>query len=190
MTIEERLAAVESMMAAITIDPANGGVTTGGNVAIEDGGRAPSNPLKLFLGNIALRGLYFFWQKRFEGQGSEYWGGFETWLNPGEGKPPGWGYGALPGRAWFMNFLLEANGVQVGQSVVVQRIYLQQPAHRNLETGAFEKAHRYDAQGVPFTAGGQVMGGIYPDYGDLVVRIERVGNEVWLFAPGGDVRLG
>lgn len=160
------------------IDLANQNVTTAGNVNLISR-REPSNPIKLFMGKDQDTGFYFFFQERFPGQGSDTWGGFETFsrVNPEE---PAWGYGALPMRAWGLNFLLEANGDQVGRNLVVEKIYLQKPAHRSLVTGEFEKPHHYDLFGIPWDTQGNRMGGIYPDGSDLGVYITRIDDRVVL----------
>lgn len=167
-------------------------IQTDGNMSML-GDRPPGSPLKFFIGKDFQRGLYFFFQERFPGQGTELWGGFETYQAPPDGDPThaSWGYGALPGRAWFQNFLLEANGDNVSRNVVTNRIYLQVPAHRNLSTGVFEKPSSYSPEGVPLAADGSPLGGIYPDFNDLGTYFAREGDQVVLYINGAEaVRWG
>lgn len=189
-SLEERIAWLEAEIETLRqwVDFANGNIATPGNIT-QQGSREPSNPLKLYLGSDSDHGLYFFFQERPPGQGSPLWGGFETFARVNLDQPA-WGYGALPLRAWGMNFLLEANGDQVGRNLVVERIYLQSPAHRNLQTGAFEKPDHYDQDGVPYDHDGNQMGGIYYDAGDLNVYLTRVGPHVVLFNHGQETVLG
>lgn len=188
MTDAERIAALEARLDKLEsmLDPSTENLRISGNINMV-GPREDGNPIKLFMGPDMDRGLYFFVDKRDPAEGTEYFAGFETYVKPD--GPPAVGYGALPLRSWGMLGVDELNGVIVRRNIVAQAIYLQTPAHRNLQTGAFEKAHHYDTKGVPYTEAGEMMGGIYPDYSDLSVRLERVGDEVWLFAPGGDRRL-
>ena len=181
MTLEERVAWLEGVIDKLMalMDVSNGNISTPGNVSMV-GPRDPGNPTKLFMGPDVDRGGYFFSQERFPGQGTPYWFGFETFerIDPAN---PSWGYGYWPLRVWGLNFILEANGDQVGRNIVAEKIYLQSPAHRNMTTGKFEKPDHYDEFGVPFTAAGEQMGGIYYDAGDLSTYITREGAEVVLY---------
>lgn len=187
MTLEERVAQLEAALAAI-LQAGTHNIETDGNVSMV-GSREPGNPQKLFMGPDMNRGGYFFSQERFPGQGTPYWAGYETFerVDPAN---PSWGYGYWPMRMWGQNFLLEANGDNVSRNVVAERIYLQSPAHRNMQTGAFEKPDHYDQFGVPFTADGQQMGGIYYDKNDLEVYLTREGREVVLYNNGNRTVLG
>lgn len=183
------LAELEAEVAELRriVDVLTGNLSTPGNI-MQVGERAPSDPLKHFLGPTPDRGFYVFAQQRFPDQGGPFWAGFETFERVSEANPA-WGYGRWPGRIWFQNLLFEANGAMVLPTLVAQRIYLQQPLHRNLATGEFQPAHHYDAQGVPYTETGEELGGIYWDTQDLGVRIERVGDRVLLFAGDKEVQL-
>ena len=187
MTLEERVAQVEATLASI-LQAGTANIETAGNLSLV-GARDPGNPTKLFMGPSFDRGGYFYSQERFPGQGTPYWAGYETFerVDPAN---PSWGYGYWPMRMWGLNFLLEANGDNVSRNIVAQRIYLQSPAHRNMQTGNFEKPDYYDQFGVPFTAAGEQMGGIGVDTQDLRVRIERVGDTVMLFVGDKQVQLG
>ncbi len=139
------------------------GLTTAGNLTLEDGGRVPSNPVKVLLGFLGrATGLYVFWQRRFGGQAQgEYWAGLETALEPPDGRPVAEGYGALPLRLWGQNVLLEANGALVVRHVVCERVYLAPPVYRHRWTGAFVTASGWSGAGEPLDAEGRVLGGIY-----------------------------
>ena len=179
--LKQRVDALEAALAAV-VQPGTANIVTQGNITLEDAGRDPSDPVKLFLGKLAEHGLYFFWQNRPPGQGTDVWGGFETWTAPPDGDPAhaSWGYGALPGRAWFQGWCLEADSSETIRNIVAERIYLAPPLYRNLQTGGFELPDHYSAQGVPFTALGEMMGGIQPDREHLNVYITRDGDDVVL----------
>ena len=159
MLIDERVEALEQALARLDIY----GLTTAGNVTLEDGGREPSNPVKLLLGKLAQAlGLYAFFQRRFDGQAvGEYWAGMETSQQPPDGSPVAWGYGALPMRLWWQNCLLEANGTLVVRNVVAERVYLAPPVYRDMRTGAFISPSSWSPAGEPLDAEGRLLGGIY-----------------------------
>ena len=186
MTLEERVAWLEQFADKLIalLDVNQGNITTPGNIN-QVGPRDPSNPIKQFMGPSMDAGLYTFMQERFPGQGTSLWAGLETFQRPDDDPAhAAWGYGALPLRLWGLTFLLEGNGDNVVRNIVAEKFYLQTPAHRNLQTGAFEKAHHYDAQGVPYTAAGMQLGGIYFDQADLGVYLTREGDSVVLYNQG------
>lgn len=159
MTIEERVDALEQTITRLD----QYGLTTAGNVILEDSGRAPSNPVKLLLGKLSQAlGLYAFFQRRFDDQArGEYWAGLETSQQPPDGNPIAWGYGALPMRLWGQNCLLEANGALVVRNVVAERVYLAPPVYRNMRTGVFVSPSSWSAAGEPLDDHGNLLGGIY-----------------------------
>lgn len=188
MTDSERIAALEQQVANLTaIIQSNGNIRTPGNVYLIDP-REPSNPTKLYMGPSDDIGFYIYSQERFPGQGSKYWAGMETFerVNP---QKPAAGYGFHPLRLWGKNNLWEANGTQVGVSIVAQRIYLQEPLHIDPMTGDKVKADHYDDFGTPYTSDGRELGGIYWNKNDLGHRIERIGDKVMLFTPQGEKEL-
>lgn len=161
-TIEERMEAVEQELQRLRAF----GLGTLGNVTLEDGGREPSNPVKLLLGKLGENlGLYGFFQRRFAGQAQgEYWAGLETSV---PADPPANGYGGLPMRLWGQNVLLESNGALVVRTAVAERIYLSPPVYRDLRTGAFVSPSAWSDAGEPLDADGNLLGGIMYDTDDL-----------------------
>ena len=87
------------------------------------GHRSASDPLKVYVGPTRDEGLYTFVQER----GETVWAGMETFRRPAKGVAVAEGYGALPGRIWFKNALIEENGVLVVPEVVAEKIILQHP---------------------------------------------------------------
>ena len=155
----------------IDVDAQN--ITMRGNLMMVSQ-REDGNPILLFMGDSLDRGLYFFFDKRDPAEGTEYFAGFETYAKP-EGQPPSVGYGALPLREWGMAGLAELNGDNVRRNIVAEKVYLQTPAHRNLQTGQLVKAAYYDSKGVPYTSEDLPMGGIYYDAADLGTYIAQDG---------------
>jgi len=179
--VEERIAHLEAKLdyyagvidkLAALVNPDNGNIVTSGNITSNDEAnpRPPSDPLKWLLGC-----LYFFSQNRFPGQGTEQWAGFETYRQPPDGNPThaAWGYGGEAGRMWWMNLLAEANGDLVSRHVIADRIYFQQPKHRDMTTGDFVLPHHYDQFGVPYADAAETnrLGGIQVDYNALDVSL-------------------
>ena len=183
--LKAQVEVLTTALAGIVQDGTNN-IQTIGNISMI-GPRDPSNPRKFFMGPSFDRGVYLFSQERFAGQGSDEWGGIETYRKPDDDPShASWGYGADPGRMWWQNFLLEANGDQVGVNVVANRIYLQQPKYRNLQTGGWEKPYQYH-NGVPCKADGTPLGGIQVDFDDLGSYITRDGDRLVLYHGGVEV---
>lgn len=165
--LDELRARIEALEAVI--DPGSMNILTLGNLTLEDEGREPGNPVKLFLGFLSrATGLYAFWQRRFGGQAlGEYWAGLETSLAPPDGRPVAEGYGALPLRLWGQNVLLEANGALVVRTVVAEKVYLAPPVYRHRWTGEFVAPSAWSQAGEPLDEQGRVLGGIMYDPADL-----------------------
>lgn len=121
--------------------------------------RSFSDPIKLFLGPSGQRGLYGFVQERPDGS---LFVGLESYQAPPAGRPVAEGYGALPGRLWFRETLIEADGTMVARSVVAERLYLQPPAR---------------------TPGGALT----YDAGDLGTYLTRAGGDLILYHDGREV---
>ena len=175
-SIEERLSALEVVMR-------DGNITTNGNFYTNDTGRASYNPVKWFMGTMK-KGLYFFFQKRFDDQANEkYWAGFETFRDPGlTPDKVSWGYGALPGRMWFQGHCMEADGTYVTRSVVAERVYLAPPVYRHMKTGEFKHPSSWSPSGEPLDENQELMGGIY--YKDVSCYITREVDEVVVYNRG------
>ena len=174
MTLEERIEALESIIL-------HGGYTTGNYMMV--GPRDHTSPIKHYMGKTEDDGLYQFFQERSPGQGTDYWGGLQTFRRFDHANPAK-GYGFHPLRLWGKLFQIEANGNLVARNMVVERIYLQHPLHMNPATGNYERPAEYDEKGVPRAADGTELGGIQTAYDDVEIYIERDGDSVVLVNHG------